>query len=1220
MRKIYFVVLVVLTCFSILPIKVLAQNCSLLNATFATYESRCAATGSIKVFATGGSGSYKYKTFGPVNSNFTTSDSITGLAAGVYSVLITDIVTNCTYTQNNVEVPGSYEDPRFALSKIDVSCDGINNGSISVSGLQFGRSPFIFSIEAPSPMGVGTTNSTGVFNNLSAGNYTIRLADSCGGIQTRNITINDYSWFIDFYKFTKITCDSAIGFIKVVDSKGNISTAGGIPGFEYGIVRQPGDTIWSTNANFQFDLAGHTNFTILAKDSCGTIRKVSTQLLILPSINGIVISSKSCSDFTATALGSSNFFTGNFCLYDSANTLVSCNSTGIFTNLAYGNYCIQLHDLCTDTTVTKCFSVAPPPLGINNTVLISNKTCFNFSAAVTGQSGLTNPQYCLYDPAGIQLDCNSTGIFNNLFYNNYCIKVTDGCRDTVITTCFSATRPVPIVPTAIIPRYIDCNLFNISVGGDSLTSPRYCLYDSANLLIYCNNTGIFDSLATGSYCVHIYDSCFDTTFIRCFSATPPVVTNDINLQVSNKTCMAFTLTATSNNITNALFCLYNASDSLLNCDSSGLFNNLPFGTYCVKVRNICPDTTISKCITVSPNAPSVSSSVRITNNTCDRFSAQIHGQHNLTNPGYCLYDSTGVQLECNITGQFINLSYGSYCIKVTDSCFDTTIVRCFTASALPAKISVTSTKSCAYDFAKFSVSVISGILPVNIKIYKYNDSLFFNGNYNNNNFTIDSIPGTVTGEIYKVLVTDSCGRQDSINVGAVASFLTHTASAVPKCPSGTYANGSGDIQSTAATNMGSLTVKIISKDNIALLPQLSPNTVLAGVYTFQDLGPGTYIVNYKANDACNINLRDTVIIAPYQFPNLSRSSAYQCDSNGFGLQAIVSNGVGPFSYEIIGSSPSAPSIITGPQSNPDFFINNGTIYSLVRLRALDACGNATLADASILPLANNVIINTFNCFQIATTLSMDTVYNARFSWYKKEQSASTDSIFLGNASSVFVPEVTPGDTGVYVCHIIVGSGCVNRTYYYHLDGSCFHYLPITLQHFDGEFAGDNVLLNWQAVTDPGTRYFIIEKKTGDEFKEIGRVDISGLNNTGQFNFIDKEPGEQNLYRLKWVNRSEAVSFSNVVSINKSNVAPDILVYPNPVNSILNIGFTNPRNHIYNITLLNVLNQTVKEFKSVADVARIFKIERTAQMRNGVYVLKVTDLITQQIFNRKVIFR
>ncbi|MGH2646465.1 MAG: hypothetical protein ACRDE8_02815, partial [Ginsengibacter sp.] len=91
MRSLYSIIFCIF-CFGVLiPKASKSQACSLLNATFTTSESRCAATGSIKVFATGGSGSYKYKVTGPVNTNFTTTDSITGLSAGIYTVVINDI-------------------------------------------------------------------------------------------------------------------------------------------------------------------------------------------------------------------------------------------------------------------------------------------------------------------------------------------------------------------------------------------------------------------------------------------------------------------------------------------------------------------------------------------------------------------------------------------------------------------------------------------------------------------------------------------------------------------------------------------------------------------------------------------------------------------------------------------------------------------------------------------------------------------------------------------------------------------------------------------------------------------------------------------------------------------------------------------------------------------------------------------------------------------------
>src|SRR6185312_5400047 len=90
MQKLYSFTLIMF-CFCILFAKTSSgQNCSLLKANFQTTDSRCQATGSIKIFATGGSGSYKYKVSGPVNTNFTTTDSITGLSSGAYTVVVSD--------------------------------------------------------------------------------------------------------------------------------------------------------------------------------------------------------------------------------------------------------------------------------------------------------------------------------------------------------------------------------------------------------------------------------------------------------------------------------------------------------------------------------------------------------------------------------------------------------------------------------------------------------------------------------------------------------------------------------------------------------------------------------------------------------------------------------------------------------------------------------------------------------------------------------------------------------------------------------------------------------------------------------------------------------------------------------------------------------------------------------------------------------------------------
>ncbi len=1225
MQKIYFFVQLTL-CFCTFFISISnAQPCSSLSATATSYESRCAATGSIKIMATGGSGSYKYKVTGFVNSNYTTSDSITGLGAGTYTVIVNDIVNNCTFNVPNVVVNGTYQDPRFTLAGVHVSCDNGNNANITVTGQQYGRPPFAYSIVAPSPMGIGTINSTGIFPDLIAGDYSIRLTDSCGGIQTRSITINNYTWWIDSYGFTKISCDSASGFIKVVDSRGNVSTVNGIPGFTYGVVRQPGDTIWSTNPNFKFYLAGTSSVEIIAKDACGKIKKGSSVVKFNPSVaTNANVSNKTCNTFTLKLTSITNFFGADYCLYDSNDVLISCNTTSIFNNLPYGRYCIKAHNLCPDTTITRCVNVLPPTVSVANSVVITNKNCTSFNVAITGQVGLTNPDYCLFDSANVLMVCNTTGIFTNLLYGSYCINIIDTCRDTTITRCFTIKKPTPIVPAVIAPAYTTCTNFGVIIDGDSLYNPQFCLYDSLGVLIICNSTGIFDSLYFGNYCVNIYDSCYDTTITRCFNVGYPIAINDLTVTITNKTCSTFTINSTTSTVANPQYCLYSQSDTLIACNTTGIFNNMLYGSYCIKVHNTCPDTLFINCFSASPPIPSVNSTVGLSNKTCATFTATITNQTNLTNPQYCLFDTLNVQISCNTTGIFDSLLYGSYCIKIINTCYDTTITRCFTADSIPVDIGVTTSKSCSYGYATLAIAVNGGSLPVNIQVYRPDSTLLYNNTYNTNNFNIDSIPGIATGLTYQIIATDNCGNSDTVYTGVTASIATHTAVVHGQCPSAAWQNGSGRIESTTTTNMGIFTVRIIKKNGTLLTPELTPNTAAGGVFTFNDLGPGTYIISYKLNDLCNKYFYDTVTVAPYIYPNLNRSSAYQCDVSGFSVGAVASNGVGPFSYEIIASNPSAPSINTPPQTNPIFNINNGTNYSLIRLRALDACGNATLADASILPLANDKIEVDSNCFQSSSTLTVDPIYNSTYAWYKKDNYNSPDSTFLGAGNSVYIPYLSAGDTGTYYCYVVVNTGCVTRSYIYNLNGLCYGgVLKSGIKEFSGKYINSTVLLSWKGYDESELSNYIVERKGADnKFTEIGRlkpyINSSGLN---QYSFTDNNSGSgKNFYRLKLLNNKNAYGYSNIIVVNKANVVNDIKVYPNPASDLFTIEITGAIGHQFQVKLLNMASQVVlkKTFKN--DDNGKLQISRLSSMSKGVYILKCTDLNTNEIFTQKIIFQ
>ena len=106
-----------------------AQDCNSIQINYTTQESRCMATGSITVNASGGSGNFNYKAIGPITTPVTSSNNITGLPGGVYKIRVMDVTNGCYKDVENVVVAGSYRDPRFQLTKTDGTCAGNNEGA-----------------------------------------------------------------------------------------------------------------------------------------------------------------------------------------------------------------------------------------------------------------------------------------------------------------------------------------------------------------------------------------------------------------------------------------------------------------------------------------------------------------------------------------------------------------------------------------------------------------------------------------------------------------------------------------------------------------------------------------------------------------------------------------------------------------------------------------------------------------------------------------------------------------------------------------------------------------------------------------------------------------------------------------------------------------------------------------------------------------------------------
>ncbi|MFT5305931.1 MAG: gliding motility-associated-like protein [Chitinophagales bacterium] len=143
----------------------------------------CIADGTAMVTVSGGSGNYSYAwNNGDMTQTITTSQS------GVYSVLLTDLVTGCQDSISMTIPPG----PGAFLGNLIIehsTCAGDSNGSAIVESMG-GTPPYVYDwshLAATIP----TMNSSDTVSNLSPGSYSVTVTDLTGCDFTLNFIIDE---------------------------------------------------------------------------------------------------------------------------------------------------------------------------------------------------------------------------------------------------------------------------------------------------------------------------------------------------------------------------------------------------------------------------------------------------------------------------------------------------------------------------------------------------------------------------------------------------------------------------------------------------------------------------------------------------------------------------------------------------------------------------------------------------------------------------------------------------------------------------------------------------------------------------------------------------------------------------------------------------------------------------------------------------------------------
>lgn len=473
--------------------------------------------GTITAVATGGTSPYEYELTGAASVPYSSSNTFTGLGAGIYTVNARDAQGCIASDTLELEAPTPIT-ATFDPSTTLLACFGDQDATITANLVSGGQgSNYIYTLLTLSP----TTSSSGpqasnVFTDLGAGVYQVKITD---GYDCEFISLD-----ITIEQPTEVSPALVVESTQtcLTESTLTLSATGGTGPYEYSDVSDFSTILGSFTTSITFPVPeGTYNYYVRDANSC--ISNVSNDITIdpLPTLeilldatnptincvgdeNGIIV---------ATAQGGLGNYV--YTLQDtSGNTIPAIQpSPGVFIELPAGVYVVYVESGdCNATSDT--ITITEPSTALDVDYTINNVRCNgeNDGSIIIDASGGTGVIKYAISPNLDQFFDTST--FNNLPPGNYDVIVQDelGC---FVTFNFDITEPeavvISIVPDSIFPEICEGELdgsFSIEISGG--TPPYSVALDDPNgqyITGGIDQTNFdFSNLGGGDHIVYVRDS------------------------------------------------------------------------------------------------------------------------------------------------------------------------------------------------------------------------------------------------------------------------------------------------------------------------------------------------------------------------------------------------------------------------------------------------------------------------------------------------------------------------------------------------------------------------------------------------------------------------------------------------------------------------------------------------------------------------------------------
>ena len=179
--------------------------------------------------------------------------------------------------------------------------------------------------------------------------------------------------------------------------------------------------------------------------------------------------------------------------------------------------------------------------------------------------------------------------------------------------------------------------------------------------------------------------------------------------------------------------------------------------------------------------------------------------------------------------------------------------------------------------------------------------------------------------------------------------------------------------------------------------------------------------------------------------------------------------------------------------------------------------------------------------------------------------------------------------------------------------TAFYPMPVELSSFTSGVTGNNVVLNWNTVSEENNSGFEIERNSfGAGWSKIGFIAGKGTVNTPQnYSFTDNglNSGRYS-YRLKQIDYNGNYKYydlQNEVVIGVPSKFALMQNYPNPFNPVTRINYELPITNYVSLKIFDITGKEVKQLVNGIQQAGYYAVDfNAASLSSGTYFYKLTS--------------